>query len=119
MTKSVVTSGVCGFSVTITAETGNDKKIRISLETECEMVQKMLKDISSLDMMAAFTGFLNNPVYRSAAMHLKHVACPVPSGILKTLEVEAGLCLPRDVSIVFLESTKASIKDRGAAERKE
>jgi hypothetical protein len=108
MTKAVVNSGVCGFSVTITAEKGNDRKIRISLETECEMVQKMLKDISSLDMMAAFTGFLNNPVYRSAATHLKHVACPVPGGILKAVEVEAGFALPKDVGITFVESRKIS-----------
>ena len=118
MTKAVVTSGICGYSVIVTAEKGKGKTIHISLETECEMVQKMLKDISSLDMMAAFTGFLNNPVYRSAAVHLKHVACPVPSGILKALEIESGLCLPKDVSIVFPASTGDSEGDRETSETK-
>jgi len=65
------------------------------------MVLSMLDDISLLDTRAAFTGYLNNPVYRSAAMHLKHVACPVPMGILKALEVEMGLCVPKEVSIKF------------------
>ncbi|GAB4423103.1 MAG: hypothetical protein OHK0032_18300 [Thermodesulfovibrionales bacterium] len=103
MTKAVVNSGICGFSVTVTAEKGEGKKIHISLDTECDMVKKMAEDISSLEMMAAFTGFANNPVYRAAAKNLKHVACPVPSGILKALEVELGVALLKDASIIFIK----------------
>ena len=108
MTKVIVDSGICGFSVTITAEKGKGKKIRVSIETECEMVKKMADEIHVLDMMAVFTRFLENPVYRSASKHLKHVTCPVPCGILKAMEVEAGFALPKDVSITFLESRKIS-----------
>ncbi len=103
MTRVIVQSGICGFSVTVTAEMGMDKKVRISLETECEMVMKMNEDLTALDLRAAFTGHLNNPVYKSAAQRLKHVACPVPSGILKALEVELGLCLPKDAGILFIK----------------
>lgn len=103
MTKVSVNSGICGFSVLIAAERDKNKKIRIYLDTECEMVKKMLEDISTLDIMAAFTGHLNNPVYRSAAGRLKHAACPVPGAILKAIEVEIGVCLPKDVNIVFLK----------------
>jgi hypothetical protein len=103
MTKVTIQSGVCGFSVLVTAEKGKDKKIAITLETECEMVRKMAAEVGELDVMAAFAGYLVNPVYKAASKHLRHVACPVPSGILKALEAEAGLCLPRDVSIVFVK----------------
>ena len=34
-----------------------------------------------------------------AAEHLVHPACPVPSGIIKAIEVAAGLALPKDASI--------------------
>ncbi len=103
MTKVVVFSGICGFSTEIIAEKAEAKKINIKIESECEMVKAMAQDIMTLEMMAAFTGFMNNPVYRAASRHLRHVACPVPSGILKALEVEAGLCLPKDVSIRFIK----------------
>ncbi len=106
MTKVVIHSGSCGFTVTVTAEKGPSRTVRISLETDCEMVQKMAEEIATLDRTAALTGFQNNPVYRSAAKHLKHAACPVPSGILKALEVEAGLNLPRDVTVVFEKKKK-------------
>jgi len=103
MTKVTVKPGICGFHAVITAEKDKNKKVRILIDTECEMVQKMLEDIQALDLKTAFTGHLNNPVCRSAARHLKHVACPVPSAILKALEVELGICLPKDVSITFIK----------------
>jgi hypothetical protein len=46
----------------------------------------------------AFANFMENPVYIAAAKHYKHAACPVPSGIVKAIEVACGLALPKDVS---------------------
>ena len=103
MTKVIVKAGACGFTVTITAEKDTGKKIRLSFDTECEMVLKMLDDISQVDTMSVFSNHIANPVYRSAAKHIKHAACPVMSGILKAIEVEAGLALPRDVRIEFIK----------------
>jgi hypothetical protein len=103
MTKVIVNSGACGFTVTITAEKGKEKKIVVALDTACEMVQKMLADIALVDQRVTLTGFRDNPVYLSAAKHLKHVACPVPSAILKAIETEAGLNIPRDATIVFIK----------------
>jgi hypothetical protein len=101
MTTVIVQSGSCGYSVTIAAEKGPDKKISISVETECEMVKKMEGDLQGMDRLTALTGFHHNPVYASAARHLKHVACPVPSAILKAIEVEAGMNVAKDATIVF------------------
>jgi hypothetical protein len=103
MTKVTVHSGACGFSVTITAEKSAGGKTAVSLDTQCEMVMKMLEDIAVLDRFATLAGFLNNPVYQSAARRLKHAACPVPSGILKALEVEADLNVTKDATIVFVK----------------
>lgn len=102
MTKVIIFSGICGFTTEVIAEKGEGKEIELRITTECDMVKALSEDIPFLDMIAAFTGFMNNPVYKAASRHLRHVACPVPSGILKALEVEAGLCLPRDVSIRFV-----------------
>ncbi len=66
-------------------------------------VKKMQEDISVLAMNSVFTGHLSNPVYKSAGKHLKHPACPVPAGILKALEAELGLSIPRDASIIFVK----------------
>ncbi len=102
MTTVVVHSGACGFTVTITAKKGQAGKIVLSLDTDCEMVKKMLADIAVLDRFAPLAGFTTNPVHQAAAKHLKHAACAVPSGILKAIEVEAGLNVAKDATIVFV-----------------
>ena len=102
MTKVVVNSGACGFTVTVKAEKAKERTISLSLDTACEMVQGMQGDIATVDRMVSLIGFRDNPVYQSAAKHLKHVACPVPSAILKAIETEAGLNVPKDARIEFI-----------------
>lgn len=103
MTKVIISPGICGFKVTVRAEKKERRSVTVQIETDCEMVKKLAEDVGHVDMMAAFTSHLNNPVYRSAAKHLKHAACPVPSGILKAVEAELGLAIPRDASIIFVK----------------
>lgn len=101
MTKVDVKPGSCGFSVSISADKGPGKAISVTIQTDCEMVQKMAADIKTLDRFTALARFTTNPVYHAAAKHLKHAACPVPSAILKAIEVEAGLNVAKDATIVF------------------
>jgi hypothetical protein len=102
MTTVIVNSGACGFTITIKAKKGKEKKIDLSLDTACEMVQKMLADIATVDHRVTLIGFRDNPIYLSAAKHLKHVACPVPSAILKAIEAETGMNVPKDARIEFV-----------------
>jgi hypothetical protein len=106
MTKVVINPGACGMPVTVEVEKKEGKTFSVRITTECEMVEKLGKEIPELTMMDAFKRLQENPVYKKGAMCLRHVACPVPSGILKALEVEAGLNLPRDVSIIFVKTEK-------------
>ncbi|MDA8433606.1 MAG: hypothetical protein M0Z60_11680 [Nitrospiraceae bacterium] len=103
MTKVRINSGVCGFTATVTAEKEDKRKVRITIESDCEMVQQLAAELPALDMMSAFTAHLNNPVYRAANIHIKHIACPVPAGIIKALEVELGLAIPKDAGIIFIK----------------
>jgi len=101
MTKVVVKAGACGFTSVIRAEKGQERKVDISVESGCAMVQKMAAEIARLGRRDALTAILENPVYRAAGRHLKHAACPVPAAVLKALEVEAGLNVKKDATIVF------------------
>ncbi len=104
MTTVAVDAGACGFTVNITVSMDRERRFHVSIDTECEMVKKMASEISLLEFRSPFVSILHNPVYRSASKHLKHPACAVPSGILKAIEVEAGICPPRTVSIRFPEN---------------
>lgn len=102
MTKVRIRSGICGFNTVVIAERSKDKKIRLTIVSDCEHVRKMAEELKEVNILSVFTGFLNNPVYKAASKTLRHVTCPVPSGILKAIEAEAGLALPRDVMIEFI-----------------
>jgi hypothetical protein len=38
-------------------------------------------------------------IHEAGHKHCYHAACPVPVGIIKAMEIEAGLALPEDVTI--------------------
>jgi nitrite reductase/ring-hydroxylating ferredoxin subunit len=46
-----------------------------------------------------FSKFDSSQIYKAASKHCQHLACPVPSGIIKGIEVACGLALPKDVEI--------------------
>jgi hypothetical protein len=46
-----------------------------------------------------------------AAKHCQHASCPVPSGIIKAIEVASGLALPKDG--VFITGMRSVIYDQG------
>jgi len=101
VTRVDVVAGACGLSAVIRAEKGPNRTVGVAVETDCAMVRKMAAEIASLGRRDALIGILNNPVYLAAGRHLKHAACPVPAAVLKALEVEAGLNVKKDATIVF------------------
>lgn len=103
MTKVLINPGACGMTATVEIEKKEGKTYAVRVASECAMVKKLGEELPELTMMDVFKRLHDNPVYKQGALCLKHVACPVPSGILKALEVEAGLNLPKDASIVFIK----------------
>lgn len=103
MTKIRIQPGACGMPVTVEVTKKDKKTFTLTITSECKMAEKLGTEIPELTLMDAFKRVLDNPVYTKGAACLKHVACPVPSGILKALEVEAGLAVPKDVSIIFVK----------------
>ncbi len=101
MTKVTINPGACGFIASVEVQKEEDSSFSVKMVSDCQMVQKMSGEIGSLTMMDAFKRQPENRVFKKAAACLKHAACPIPPGILKALEVEAGLNLPRDCSITF------------------
>ena len=77
--------GVCGLQTTVTV-CAKSVRCTIGIDSECRYVQGLAA---------------TSRIWQLAGKHRLHAACPVPVGILKAIEVEAGLALPADVSIVL------------------
>lgn len=100
MAKSEIFSGICGFSTQVEAEKGDSYTVRLNITSDCKDIRKMAEEISevnALDEMSFRKGVPS--VLEKGRKYCPHASCPVPAGIIKTVEVAAGLALPADVSI--------------------
>ncbi|HOP10067.1 MAG TPA: hypothetical protein PK629_01095 [Oscillospiraceae bacterium] len=100
MAKSHVKAGICGFETDITATTNDDDLIELEVKSNCPMVMAGAKELGPMDPLTElFKKPCETEIYKVVSPHLKHTACPVCTAMLKTMEVEAGLALPKDVEI--------------------
>jgi len=99
MASAEIDSGICGFCTTVRTKM-DGRVVRLEFETTCGYVENLAEQLTEVDPYREISYRGEGPVtLRLAAEHLVHPACPVPSGILKAIEVEAGLALPKDASI--------------------
>ena len=103
MAKAEIFSGICGFKTTV--EVSMNGSCNISIKSECKSIQKLaesLKDINPFEEIS-FRG-KGPKTFRMASKYCDHPACPVPVGIIKAIEVAAGLALPADATIKLSKS---------------
>jgi len=78
---------------------------RLSIQSECKAIQRLAETLTEVDPLQEFTFRGEGPeTLKQAAEYCSHAACPVPTGIIKAIEIEAGLALPADVTIKLSKS---------------
>jgi hypothetical protein len=102
MTKVRIEAGACGFNAVVCVKKDSGRNLHVTIESECGMLRKMAEDIAMLEFRAPFSVILHNPVYKAASKNLKHASCPVPSAVIKAIEVESGVSLPKKTQIIFM-----------------
>ena len=106
MAKVEINSGACGFNAIVEARM-NGTKCAISIDSECEAIRALAGELTEVDPFQEIT--FNGPgpqTLQAGVEHCYHPACPVPVGIIKVVEVAAGLNLPVDSSIKFVDDSK-------------
>jgi hypothetical protein len=117
MAKAEIQPGVCGFTTLVDANATGEDTVALTITTQCELVRRLAQtlpenaiipgkattspnsdwnDCVILDAMQVIaTGYVASTSHCAGL----HAACPVPVGIVKAVEVAAGLALPKDVCI--------------------
>jgi hypothetical protein len=112
MTRVEVFAGVCGHSAIIEVSKVDEAHVQVVIHSACEEITDMNPDLTRLQWKGKghtiFKRMTESAVYQSADRHIRHTACPVPTAILKAIEVEVGIALAKDVTISF---TSVSTKD--------
>jgi len=100
MIKVTVNPGACGLITHLFIEGADVKKVNIEIESQCPQIMAMKEDLQDLDgYKECFAKYVDSTVYKSAQKHCRHLACPVPTAIIKGMEAACGLAVPKDVTI--------------------
>jgi hypothetical protein len=100
MTKVDVNPGICGLKTQLVITADDMQMVELDIHSECPHITAMQSGLTKLDGYEdCFAKYSESKVYKVAEEHCKHLACPVPTAIIKGMEVACGLALPKDVEI--------------------
>ena len=75
---------------------------RLSIESGCESIRELGNRLTEVNPYQEISFQKTRPrILELWERYCPHAACPVPVGILKAVEIAAGLNLPADVAITL------------------
>ncbi|MPW26499.1 hypothetical protein GC105_11925 [Alkalibaculum sp. M08DMB] len=106
MSTVIVKPGICGLeSKIVVTKKDNDQDsylVEIRIESESDNIKRLAKELKEVNgLEECFNNFSTSLVYKLSSKCGLHLACPVPSAIIKAIEVECNLALPRDVEMTI------------------
>lgn len=100
MARATISAGACGYTAVVEVKKLEGRNLKVNIISDCKMLQAMAEELEELDWSRqVLDSFRSSRVYKAAEKHVKHVSCPVPSAVLKTIEVEIGIALPNEVKM--------------------
>lgn len=100
MTTGIIHSGICGYTITVQADSTNGQTVQLDIKSDCPNYLKIAAELKEVDaFQEVFQKLHMGNVYQTFAKYSPHPSCPGLSGILKTVEVAAGLALPQTADI--------------------
>ncbi len=105
MAKAEIFAGNCGYTTQVETSMDGDK-CNIHIQSECKAIMRMAEELTQVEPYQEISFKRKMPqIYEMGIKHCTHAACPVPSGIIKAVEIEADLALPTDVTIKLENET--------------
>ena len=99
MATADIDSGICGYHSHVETAMEEDV-VKIQVTSECSAIQRLGQALTEVSPYAEISFRRKMPVtLEMGAKYCTHTACPVPVGIIKAVEIAAGLALPQDVRI--------------------
>jgi len=94
----------CGQETSVAARRVSPTKVVFEITTTCQHVQALADALGEVDVAHDMSCPLNETrVYTLATEHVCRNSCIVPAAILKAMEVAAGIFLPGDCHVEFVE----------------
>src|SRR5450756_497476 len=102
MAQTAVISGVCGFRTIIQAIVDDSYIVHLQITSDCAQIRNLAQVLTHVSAFHEVGSPISETeTYQAASRCKLHAACSVPCGILKAMEVAAGLAFPVDVHITL------------------
>jgi hypothetical protein len=102
MVTGIINCGICGFTINVEAYARNRRNVKLKIASDCPNYHKVLDELHEVDaFQEIFQKIHSGTVCRILSKYIPHPGCPGFTGILKVVEVAAGLALPQTVTIVI------------------
>lgn len=104
MTKATITP-TCGLTTTAHATAEDMQRVTLQIESECAAIRKLAAEVPEVNPFEEMSRRGNGSrILALGLVHCTHTSCPVPAALIKTVEVAAGMDLPKPVVIDITES---------------
>jgi hypothetical protein len=100
---ATIQAGACGFVVSATAATEDGQSVTFAITTECPNITALAEALPVVDAYEELRLRLDGAVYGAARQCPRSLCCGcvVPAGLLKVMQIAAGLSLPGAASLGF------------------
>ncbi len=101
MATAKIFAGNCNFTTYVTASNESEGMVHLTIESECPHIQKIAEELTRVNPFneISFHSEHGPQIMNVMRQSCPHASCPVFSGIIRAVEVEAGLALPTNISI--------------------
>jgi hypothetical protein len=105
MAQAEIFAGNCGFTTRVEVHLDGQTCL-LTITSECKAIQRLAQELTQVNPFQEISFRRAMPLtHEMGIKYCTHAACPVPVGIIKAVEIEAGLALPTDVSIKLSKTT--------------
>jgi len=78
--------------------------VKLHISTGCSSIQQAAAELTEVDAFKElFVKLDQSTAYQILSKYVPHPSCPVYTGVLKAIEVAAGLALPKNAAITIEE----------------
>ncbi|MHB0937316.1 MAG: DUF6951 family protein [Armatimonadota bacterium] len=105
-TRITVNAGICGFVTEIIASTEDEQMVRFTISSNCANIQGLATALpAEVDAYEEVGAGFDGEVWSTARQSLRGCCsgCVVTPAIFKAMQVAAGVALPADPTIHFVQ----------------
>lgn len=99
MARAKVQCGGCGYTAAVRVSKNHDGTVAVDIDSECAALVELAARLQAVEPYGELGSMLQTATYQAAGGCLHHSSCPVPTAVLKAIEVEAGVALPSTIEI--------------------